>query len=706
MNIIRKDSLGFDRLEGEFGELVSINGVSWNVFLFQRPLPEREESAEEESKEESAEEESTEEEESAEEGKSTLEEGCENSISQKVPNLPGLKGTEIALIPRKPILVCRSVGSSGYAYNVLISALQKYLRRKEEGKMIWVATEIYLMNRDSNLEKFPELSVKQEQIVKATMTNVKNRLIIMMFEELCFDQAGIMTLARDKILKWRQNYSSEVRSKGNVLVDTSINDLILCCKLLQRGQLLRLPSDIKCWWTIGITEGYVKKPVSKKSHFEAFKNAVLNKEEEAFFYLLECYKTQSSSIWDFLRSQTDSNKTRDLITLCQNVTNTDNGTAAAMGPKKGEYHLPFIAATLQIIHQEELNWTIPKLTLTEEGPLKLNPYIKNRKTLIIDDYCEDMHTKDLKKKKKYTKDFGYYGLAHFATVGAYVPSEYKKWLSTKKRALYLASKVGLLKDSLNTEYVETIPLKDFKDISFQTEGLTRVSKNKEGNFSGNQPVVYLTYKNVRYALKLAPDDGVDQYLCDRLKPFFQLEHLNVRRVKIAAVISHIFNKGGWGLRASPKSSYFCLMDYKENIGNAGVQNRIWENYPDVKFLLLKTLLYKGLFRCTDNNERNILVSKNKDGSYRVFSIDENNLFAKDSGKKAAPTKLNWVQNSAKYYKEPKLMNKVLDELLEDIEFKIPFVRKAMENLSYSPSQIQEMTLRFKTYRTIVKDQGT
>ena len=52
------------------------------------------------------------------------------------------------------------------------------------------------------------------------------------------------------------------------------------------------------------------------------------------------------------------------------------------------------------------------------------------------------------------------------------------------------------------------------------------------------------------------------------------------------------------------------------------------------------------------------------------------------------------------------MNKVLDELLEDIEFKIPFVRKAMENLSYSPSQIQEMTLRFKTYRTIVKDQGT
>ena len=59
-----------------------------------------------------------------------------------------------------------SISHSGYKLDILKSAMQKYLRRKEKSKMIWCVAEIYLFH----------VFAKSEQEKKATKGKVKYRL--------------------------------------------------------------------------------------------------------------------------------------------------------------------------------------------------------------------------------------------------------------------------------------------------------------------------------------------------------------------------------------------------------------------------------------------------------------------------------------------------------------------------------------------------
>ena len=64
-----------------------------------------------------------------------------------------------------------SISHSGYKLDILKSAMQKYLRRKEKSKMIWCVAEIYLFH----------VFAKSEQEKKATkgiITNMLNLFIL------------------------------------------------------------------------------------------------------------------------------------------------------------------------------------------------------------------------------------------------------------------------------------------------------------------------------------------------------------------------------------------------------------------------------------------------------------------------------------------------------------------------------------------------
>ena len=71
-----------------------------------------------------------------------------------------------------------SVSHSGYKLDILKSAVQKYLRRREFDKMVWCVAEIYLF----------EVFKKTETDIRATkgiISNLLNRLIIMLNFQLC-----------------------------------------------------------------------------------------------------------------------------------------------------------------------------------------------------------------------------------------------------------------------------------------------------------------------------------------------------------------------------------------------------------------------------------------------------------------------------------------------------------------------------------------
>ena len=82
-----------------------------------------------------------------------------------------------------------SISFNGYKLDILKSAVQKYLRRREFKKMTWCIAEIYLFKVYAN-------SVVEKKATKGILTNLINRLIIMLDEELLFAECEKYLLVR------------------------------------------------------------------------------------------------------------------------------------------------------------------------------------------------------------------------------------------------------------------------------------------------------------------------------------------------------------------------------------------------------------------------------------------------------------------------------------------------------------------------------
>ena len=72
-----------------------------------------------------------------------------------------------------------SLSYHGHPLDILKSGLQKYLRRREEAKMLLCLGEIYLFKVYAKTEQ-------QKQATKGIITNLINRIIVMLDEELLF----------------------------------------------------------------------------------------------------------------------------------------------------------------------------------------------------------------------------------------------------------------------------------------------------------------------------------------------------------------------------------------------------------------------------------------------------------------------------------------------------------------------------------------
>ena len=122
-----------------------------------------------------------------------------------------------------------SVSNFGYKLDILKSGVQKYLRRREYNKMCWCVIEIFKFElcADGDIEN---------KVCKGIITNLLNRLIIMMDEELLFCEVERYLVLRKLIEKFEEN-----RKNGGKY-------LLLICKYLTEGRLLRRNSDIRAYW--------------------------------------------------------------------------------------------------------------------------------------------------------------------------------------------------------------------------------------------------------------------------------------------------------------------------------------------------------------------------------------------------------------------------------------------------------------------------
>ena len=178
-----------------------------------------------------------------------------------------------------------SVSHHGYKLDVLKSGMQKYLRRKKLPEMIWCALEIF------KFELWSE-SDTEKKMAKGIITNMLNRIIVMMDEELLFIEVERYLVLRKLI----ENFDND-RKNG-------MKWLVYICHCLQNGKLSRHASDIRAYWdyrfrldpeNAGNQKKYDKERLDKYGekiddyHYEQFLDCFKKNDDGMYFWMFKIF---------------------------------------------------------------------------------------------------------------------------------------------------------------------------------------------------------------------------------------------------------------------------------------------------------------------------------------------------------------------------------------------------------------------------------
>lgn len=333
------------------------------------------------------------------------------------------------------INLSRSISYYGYPLDILKSAVQKYLRRREFDKMIWSVAEIYIF------QLFPDK--KSIFPTRNIMTNLLNRIIIMLDEEMLFSECIKYLLVRDYI------YDFEKTNR------TDFSCLYKICKILTTSKMIRRNEDIRAFWDNEKTHKPDLEHETDDYCFSNFKTCFEKKDNMCFMWMFKIFNKKQEGditrfrskeniymIWKYLFSRKNIKENKTLrrcllyrllefkkknrserfifitaaIDIAMNIKNsTENNIEnswfmTCANKKKDMNHL-------KKKYDEKYN--------TEE----INKLVFNkRKKITIDEYAIDMHTLTGRQQGKNKKDF--------LNSGSLVVNEDKEYFVKEWRDLY------------------------------------------------------------------------------------------------------------------------------------------------------------------------------------------------------------------------------------------------------------------------------
>ena len=342
-----------------------------------------------------------------------------------------------------------SISYAGYKLDILKSALQKYLRRREYEKMMWCCSEIYMFHSLATTDK-------EKQAAKGIISNMVNRLIIMMDEEMLFAEVGKYM----KCMEWIKEFDKGGRDNFSLLVKV--------CKTMLGARMLRLNSDIySYWWRGAGVYKVVKVPglgweemlyTPIEVHQEC--QEILKDEDgncwayeyENLLMFIAAFRAGHSSCyyWALAMFHCDKKGTRRFFRRTDSVyiiweylfkvAGDDEKLRKCLDLKlkqffvktRHEQHIWLSSAISILLHKDKLDfeeeWDID---VSEE---EVAGIFQDRNYLKIDDYAIDMHCSAGRKlgKKK----------ADFALEGCLVVGEDKEYYNRDWRDLYCDLKVN------------------------------------------------------------------------------------------------------------------------------------------------------------------------------------------------------------------------------------------------------------------------
>lgn len=344
-----------------------------------------------------------------------------------------------------------SISDSGYKLDILKSALQKYLRRREEDKMLWCLSEIYMFQKYSNTEQ-------EKRASKGIITNLMNRLIIMMDEEMLFVEVNKYI----KCMKWIKLFNEGNRENFELLVKV--------CKTMIGARLLRLNSDIYSYWWRGAGVYKVIKinnVENEKENYEICNKLFSKKEKEcetwekernAFIRFVNTFRNNDTSCYHWalvLFHSKTKGKTRfrrkDCVYIIWEylfqVIENDSRLKECLQLKleqffvktRHEQHMWLSSAISIALNRKKLYLQTKE---AEEWDINIDDdeiekHFENREKMEIDDYAIDMHCSQGRKMGKMK--------AEFALVGCVVIDEDREYYNKEWRDLYIDLKVNAKK---------------------------------------------------------------------------------------------------------------------------------------------------------------------------------------------------------------------------------------------------------------------
>lgn len=567
----------------------------------------------------------------------------------------------------------------GYKSSILKSGICKYTRRNEPEKMKWCVLE---MARFREHEKGDGL-----------VTNLVNRLKILIMEELSFHQIGLTS----QLIKLICMYDVDRTQVGYL---GSFCDLVFECK---RN---RAVSYQNAWWR---NEPYEEKSIQDTSPMDPYIKP--NDSPELIQIgcdLLRCIETNDERMFQCyfgllnLGNQGLRYRRKDpgylWFELLKTTMNTESlkcifDFALEMYHRKNMKERNAFAIWIGlIVWKKDTLVDIPaesKALLHRVTNQDINTYYETMTKLVIDDYV--IHDYHVNSKK--------YDVGHFADNGAMVVDEYldffpdadekKRWYSKEKKLKQkYAKKKSAKKTPKPKEIIETIDWSEFSDVKILEDGVC----------GGKVCCIQVNYQGSRYILKEMKESmnyGLDYMLVDKCKSLFNLRDMNMRRIqsnrgqvkKDTSRISFVGN-----VEIGTRDCIYCMMDYWDNIGDLG-KHKYKMDDPAVKREALKIRLFDGLFRSSDNIPRNILVNEAGD----LLSIDEGDIYGK---RKQVFNKNDWF--TKKEHLDRGLFKDVLDELLQNEATVLPKIKDLFQLYQFMNYEMFEE--RFKNYREIISSE--
>ena len=628
-----------------------------------------------------------------------------------------------------------SVSHSGYSVDVLKSALQKYLRRRDEEKMVWCMEELYLLGILGRNEK-------ETRVGNAIVSNLINRMIVMMDEELSFRECEKYLIMRNYLDKFEKSERKD------------LSFLRVICKILVEGELCRRNSYGRSWWCHRLDmEGNNPCTDSDESYFENFKECFEKGDEAWAIWMFKILKGGNTDgvvrfrrreniykIWEFLFDL-------EIVKKNKNLWKVLDLKLKEFFKKDRKERFIFLYASVDLCMYYDGEWNEK---WEEEYEISLNNdkeiNLEERRKLELDEFVYDMHTSEGKKRGKSKEDF--------KKEGCFVVNENEEYLRKEWKNFYVnfvgkpAEKKGMNRGRLNKKELkekermekkekekrermelkerekrERLELKErekrermeLKEREKRENGKKKVVRKKKSKkdeliFVENRELLELDESEIRlcsdvvcgnkvvcfeYQGKIYKEGrksmnyNLDYYVFDRCKEFFGLNcigmELRLGKFRIVKKDKSVLSyKDNWRVEETEEEVVYAVM---EKIGNCEmVIERKKEVVENARWLkeYCKIGMVRGIFRVSDFNMRNVLM----DGNGALVSIDENDILGKRKD-------VFGMKNRA-VLKELKKNEKLFVELLQEIwEVDFDAVEEIVKRFGFDGEKIRENWMKLE-----------